>query len=104
MSKRWLLRFASAIVILNLVDAVFTIFYTGSGLARESNPLMENVLAASPVLFVITKLSLVSLAVLLLWRYGHRSSAVLGLLGTTAVYVVLIGYHLSAVPQLISRL
>jgi hypothetical protein len=98
------MRFASAIVILNLIDALFTILYTSGNVAAEGNPLMQNVLAASPVIFVITKLSLVSLCVTLLWRYGHKNAAVLGLLGTTAMYVVLIGYHLSAVPLLIARL
>jgi hypothetical protein len=104
MPKQWLLRFASAIVILNLADALFTILYTTSGLAREGNPFMETVLTAGPVLFVLTKVMLVTVAVLFLWRYRHRSSVVLGLLGSTAVYVVVIGYHLSAVPLLINRL
>lgn len=104
MNARWLLRIASAVVILNLVDAIFTLLYTSGHLAREGNPLMQGVLVASPVMFMITKLSLVSLCVFLLWRYGHRFAAVLGLIGSTVMYVILIGYHLTAVPLLIGRL
>lgn len=104
MSKRWLLRIASAVVVLNLLDAIFTLLYTSGHLASEGNPLMDTALAVSPVLFMVTKLSLVSLCVFMLWRYGHRSSAMLGLVASTVMYVILIGYHLSAVPLLISQL
>ena len=104
MSKRKLTWLASAIVILNLLDAIFTLFYTGSGLAKESNPMMQGVLASSPIIFMVAKLGLVSLCVLLLWRLGNRSSAVVALLGATAMYTILIGYHLSAVPMLVAHL
>jgi hypothetical protein len=103
-NPRWLRRIASVIVVLNLVDAIFTLLYTSGHLAREGNPLMQGVLAASPVMFMITKLSLVSLCVFMLWRYGHRFTAVIGLIGATVMYVILIGYHLTAVPLLISQL
>ncbi|MCW5802460.1 MAG: hypothetical protein KIT31_08735 [Deltaproteobacteria bacterium] len=104
MSKRWLLGIAGAVVILNLLDAVFTIFYTGSGVATESNPFMQGVLEKHPVVFMITKLSLVSLCVTLLWRFKHRHTAVIGLMGTAAMYCILLGYHLSAVPLAVAQL
>jgi hypothetical protein len=103
-SRHWLLRIASAVVILNLVDAIFTLVYVNGNVAVESNPLMKVALATSPVAFMITKLSLVSLCVFLLWRFGHRRSAMVGLVGSTVMYVILIGYHLSAVPMLMARL
>lgn len=104
MSRRWLLRIASAIVILNLLDAIFTLAYTSAGVATESNPFMQGVLETSPVVFMVTKLALVSLCVMLLWRLGSRRSAVLGLLTAATMYVVLIGYHLSAMPLLVAQL
>jgi len=103
-NPRWLRRIASAVVILNLIDAIFTLLYTSGHLAREGNPLMQGVLASSPVMFMITKLSLVSLCVFLLWRHGRRATAMLGLVGATVMYVILIGYHLTAVPMLIAQL
>jgi uncharacterized protein DUF5658 len=103
-SRRWLRRIASAVIILNLIDAIFTLCYTSVGMATESNPLMRGPLASSPVLFMITKLTLVSLCVMLLWRLAHRGTAVLGLLAATAMYLLLIGYHLTAVPRLFAGL
>ncbi|MEJ7600327.1 MAG: DUF5658 family protein [Kofleriaceae bacterium] len=88
-------------VILNLLDAIFTLCYTHSGVASESNPMMQVALAAHPVLFVLAKISLVSLGVLLLWRMRHVRAAAFGLIGTTAAYSLLLLYHLSAVPHLI---
>src|SRR6266436_8340067 len=80
-SRRLLLRIASAVVVMNLVDAIFTLVYVNGNVATESNPLMKAALATSPVAFMITKLSLVSLCVFLLWRFGHRRSAMVGLIG-----------------------
>lgn len=101
MRCRWTL-IASAVVILNLLDAVFTLAYTSSGLATEANPFMNEALEAGPLAFMVAKLSLVSLAVLLLWRLRSRRMAVAGLLGATVTYTTLLLYHLSAVPHLVA--
>jgi hypothetical protein len=102
MSKRTLLLFASAILVLNLLDAVFTVAYTTSGLATEFNPLMDVALKSHPVVFVLAKITMVSLCVWLLWRLRHRALATGALLGATAMYFVLLGYHLSAMPMLVA--
>jgi hypothetical protein len=102
MSKRTLTQFASAIVILNLLDGLFTVLFTNLGVATESNPIMKGALAVSPALFMATKLSLVSLGVLLLWRFGHRRSAMVALAGSAAMYAVVIGYHLTAATMLVA--
>jgi hypothetical protein len=91
---------AAAIVILNLVDAVFTLLYTGSGLAAEGNPLMDLVLRTSPTAFMAVKLALVSLGVLMLWRLRQRRAAVVGLVATAAAYSTLCLYHLSEAHRL----
>ena len=96
------IRLSSAVVVLNLLDALFTIFYTKGGYASESNPLMQVALASSPVLFVIAKLSLVSLGVLLLWRARHHRLAAGGLFVGAAAYALIIVYHLSAVPHIVA--
>jgi hypothetical protein len=91
---------AAAIVILNLVDAVFTLLYTGSGMAAEGNPLMDQVLRTSPTAFMAVKLALVSLGVLMLWRLRQRRAAVVGLVATAAAYSTLCLYHLSEAHRL----
>ncbi len=92
---------AYAVIILNLVDAMFTLVYIRAGIATEGNPLMGQALSHSPLGFMICKLALVSGGVLLLWRLRHRKSAVTGLMATSAAYACLFVYHLSAVPHLI---
>lgn len=91
---------AGAVIVLNLVDAIFTILYTRFGVATEANPLMDQVLSSGPLVFMITKLSLVSLGVYLLWRLRHRRSAVAGLVAVGSAYVWLLVHHLSAVHYL----
>jgi hypothetical protein len=97
-------RFASAIVILNLFDALFTLIYTRTGLATESNPVMQGILARSPVVFVAAKLTLVSLSVVLLFRLRHRTAAVVALASGATMYALVFAYHLSAVPRLVALL
>lgn len=99
MTRSRLMVVAGAVVVLNLLDAIFTILYTHVGLATESNPLMHTVLNAHPVVFMLAKLGLVSLGVLLLWRLRHRRSAVAGLFAVSTAYAMLLFYHLSAVPH-----
>ncbi len=92
---------AGFVVVLNLLDAMFTLAYTRAGIAVEGNPLMDRALSISPLVFMAAKLAVVSLGVLLLWRQRERLFARIGLYGTMATYVLLIGYHLSAARALV---
>jgi hypothetical protein len=94
------LRVAAAVVlVLNLLDAIFTIGWVQLGAAEEANPLMAGPLANGPLLFMLVKLSLVSLCVALLWRLRVHRSAIAGMYATAGVYTVLLAYHLSAAPH-----
>jgi hypothetical protein len=101
LKQGWALTAGSAVVILNLLDAIFTIVYIRLGHATESNPLMDQALSASPVLFMLAKLSLVSLGVLLLWRLRDHRAARIGLLATSSAYLLLLCYHLTGVERLV---
>ncbi len=99
------LRLAAAtILIINLLDAAFTLFWTLSGLAVEANPLMEHALADSPVRFMVIKLSLVSLGLLLLWRLRWRRLARVAIVGSALAYAALLTYHLNAMHELVAGL
>jgi len=104
MTTPFLRAAAAAILIINLLDAAFTLVWTLSGLAVEANPLMEGELAAGPMQFMITKLALVSLGLLLLWRLRHRAFARVAIWGSACAYVLLLTYHLNAVPELVALL
>ena len=88
-------RFAGAILVLNLLDAIFTLVLVTAGLAVEANPLMETALARSPMAFMLAKLSLVSLGILFLYRMRHHRFAAVALIGSAVVYAAVVAYHLS---------
>jgi hypothetical protein len=95
---------AAAIVVLNLLDGLFTIGFVQLGAAEEANPLMALPLSHGPLSFMLVKLSLVSLCVSLLWRLRmHRSAGAALYAGATA-YSLLLVYHLSSVQHVASYL
>ena len=91
---------SAAAVILNLVDAIFTLVVVSAGLAVEANPLMDVLLEQGAVAFMLTKVSLVSLAILLFWRLRRRRLAVAGIVASVVVYSCIAAYHLQALPLL----
>ena len=88
-------RLAGVILVLNLLDAVFTLILVNAGVAVEANPLMESALAVSPVSFMLAKLTLVSLGILFLWRMRTNRFAAFAIIGSVVVYTVVIAYHLT---------
>jgi hypothetical protein len=92
---------AYAVVVFNVLDAIFTLVYVQAGAAEEGNPLMAVLLAWHPVSFVALKLALVSLGVWLLWRVRHHRAAVAAIVGIAVVYAGVLALHLSAAHRLI---
>jgi Domain of unknown function (DUF5658) len=92
---RWLHGIVAVLLVLNLVDAVFTLFWVGSGFAREANALLEPLVLDHPLLFVGAKLALVSLGSLLMWHWRERPAAVVGLFAAFLVYYLVLLHHLS---------
>jgi hypothetical protein len=97
-------RAAGLDIVLNLLDALWTICFVKVGVAAEGNPLMASALTHGPVGFMIAKLSLVSFSVLLLWRQRHRKSAIVALASGAAAYSFVVAYHLSNAHYLLSAL
>lgn len=85
----------AGILVSNLIDAAFTIVWTTAGMATEANPLMTEVLARSPVLFMLAKLALVSGGIFLLFRLRKRRLALAGIYGCGCIYAGLIVYHMT---------
>lgn len=98
---RWLHGIVAVVLILNLVDAILTLFWVGAGFAREANPLLSELVTRHPVGFAVVKLGLVSLGSLLLWRLRHRPLAVIGIFCGFVVYYVLLLHHLSFLSLLL---
>ena len=90
----WLGGIVKALQILNLLDAVFTLFWVSTGLAKETNVLLQNLVSEDPVLFVVVKISLVSLGSFLLWSRRTRPTAVIALIFVFIVYYYVFLVHL----------
>ncbi|MDB4964912.1 MAG: hypothetical protein JWN44_601 [Myxococcales bacterium] len=93
-NKLWLLA-ATIIVASNLVDATLTLCAVEFGDAVEANPLMDALLSHGVLQFVIVKHLLVSLGVILLWRFRERPLAVCGTWLILPVYPALVFYELT---------
>lgn len=93
---RWLKGVIASVLVLNLLDAVFTLVWVFGLGVEEKNPAMAGLLATHPVLFVLVKTTLVALGSWLLWRFRRRPLAVVGIFVVFLFYYWLLIAHLSA--------
>ena len=100
---RWLGGIVKTVLVLNLVDAVFTLVWVGTGQAEEANPLLRELVIAHPVLFVAAKLALVGLAAALLWRLRARPLAVVAIFFAFLLYYLLLLWHVGFLALLVGE-
>lgn len=101
---RWLGRIVKAVLLLNLLDAIFTLVWVFAGLAREGNPLMADLIHGHPVIFAVCKLTLVGLGSQLLWTWRERPLAVVAIFLGFLVYYDLLLVHLSYLSWILGGL
>ena len=92
---RWLHGIVKAIIVLNVLDAIFTLIWIQAGLADEANVLLQDLVSNHTILFMVVKLVLVSLGSFLLWRCRKQPLAVVGLFFVFLAYYYILLYHLS---------
>ena len=90
----WLRTAVLAVLLLNLADLVFTMLWVQTGVATEANVLLTGLVERNFVTFALTKMMLVSLGVLLLWRQRRRPLATFGIGLSFVAYNGLFVYHL----------
>jgi len=90
---RWLHWVVCAVLVLNLLDAMLTLFWVWAGVAKEANELMAEWVVRSPLIFVSAKIGLVSLGTWILWRRRDHASAVIGIFGVFLVYYWILAIH-----------
>jgi hypothetical protein len=83
-----------SLVIMNFLDAVFTLYWVEGGWATELNPVMAEALYMGPMAFILIKIGLVSLAVALLWIRRKEKIARLLVPPLTFVYCCVVTIHL----------
>ncbi len=100
----WLKWIVGALLVLNLCDGALTIYWVWAGLAVEANPVMNELITRSPVLFIVGKLSLVFLGSYLLWRRRNHAMSVIAIFFVFMIYYFVLLYHLQAFDlHLLSR-
>ncbi len=90
----WLWTAVTAVLLLNLADAVFTLWWVHTGVATEANALLSDLAEGNAVAFTLVKTALVSLGLLLLWRQRRRRLAAFGIGVSFVAYNGLFVYHL----------
>lgn len=91
----WHVFCLKALLVLNLLDAVFTYTWVTLGYAKEANPLMDYVISISPPGFILYKVLVVSLCVILLWRLQERWLCRALTIPLLVLYVWVMGMHIS---------
>lgn len=100
----WLDGIVKAVIVLNLLDILFTLGWVGFGHVEEANLLLINLVRDHPVLFVLTKISLVSLGSFLLWKHRGHPLAVIGIFLVFGMYYYVLLYHLRFTSVVVSYL
>lgn len=90
---RWLEGIVKGTLVLNLLDAVFTLWWVRAGFAEEANPLLRDLVHHQPFLFVATKIALVGLASIIFWRFRRRPLAVIAIFFGFMLYYGVILIH-----------
>ena len=101
---RWLRGVLAWVLILNLLDAVLTILWVHAGLAREANPLMDELVTGNALLFVVVKLSLVGMGGWVLWQRRRSPFAVVSIFVAFVVYYGIAVHHLQYASVVIAIL
>ena len=87
----WLLIF---IFIMNALDAFFTLGWVNFHLAKELNPVMAYLLERGSVLFLLVKITIVSLAVTILYYRRNSRLAQFLIWPTSFLYLAINMWHM----------
>ena len=101
---RWLHGIVKALLVLNLVDALFTLLWVRWGVAREANWLVEALVNENAVGFVVAKTALVGLGSWLLWEKRQYPAAVVAIFVAFLAYYFVVLYHLGYAGHVLRQL
>jgi uncharacterized membrane protein len=101
---RWLHGVVKTVLVLNLIDALFTLVWVRFGFAREENLMIDKLIDHQPVLFIAVKLGLVGMGSWLLWQRRDRPAAVVAIFIAFLVYYLVLLYHVQYAATLVRSL
>ncbi|MBT8398696.1 MAG: hypothetical protein HKO65_00530 [Gemmatimonadetes bacterium] len=91
---RWLNGIAKWVLLLNLLDGVFTLIWVEYFGAGEKNVMLSDLVHTSALMFMLVKLTLVSLGILFLWRNRSNAFAVICLFFAFFSYYLVLLFHI----------
>ena len=97
----WILGFIFAA---NAVDGLLTVIWLEHRVAWEANPLMAWLYDYSPGIFLFTKISVVFLALLGLFKVAHRQLARVLIWPVFCVYAYVLMWHIIGVADVVAHL
>jgi len=92
---------AVLLLVLNLLDGLFTLTFLQMNVAEELNPLMRVAYAHSPLSFMAIKLAIVSLGLVLLCLHRSMNMSQRAIQAGAALYTVIDIYHLAFMTHLV---
>lgn len=90
-----------ALLLLNLLDGLFTLLFLQLAVAEELNPVMRLAYEDSPLAFMALKLGIVHFGVYVLCLHREVRLARLALGVGLLLYAAIVAYHLAFVAQLL---
>nr|WP_244237503.1 DUF5658 family protein [Corallococcus llansteffanensis] len=92
-----------ALLMLNLMDGLFTLLFLQLGVAEELNPVMRAAYEHSPLLFMFSKLLIVNAGLCLLCLHRKLKASRFAIRAGAVVYAIIVVYHLAFLAHLVSH-
>ncbi|WP_164013660.1 DUF5658 family protein [Pyxidicoccus trucidator] len=90
-----------ALLVLNLLDGLFTLLFLQLGVAEELNPLMRVAYEQSPLFFMFSKLVIVNAGLWLLCLHRRLRASRIAIRAGAVVYAIIVVYHLAFLTHLV---
>lgn len=90
-----------ALLVLNLLDGLFTLTFLQLEVAEELNPLMKGAYELSPLIFMVAKLLIVNAGLTLLCLHRSMRASRLAIRAGAVIYAVINVYHLAFLAHLL---
>ncbi len=101
---RWLHGIVKTVLVLNLLDAVFTLIWVRFGFAREANLMIDRLVENHALAFIAVKLGLVGMGSWLLWQKRNHATAVVSIFIAFVAYYLVLLYHVQYAATLVRSL
>ncbi|WP_224249685.1 DUF5658 family protein [Hyalangium gracile] len=90
-----------ALLVLNLLDGLFTLTFLQLDVAEELNPLMRVAYESSPLVFMVSKLIIVNAGLTLLCLHRTLRASRLAIRAGALIYAIINVYHLAFLAHLV---